>query len=57
MTKKHFEAIAKALREIDTIKRDAKIVLANMLSEEFEKLNPRFNRQRFIDAVVRKTEA
>jgi hypothetical protein len=53
MTKKHFEVIAKAIREQADIKRESKIILANLLADEFEALNPRFNRQTFIDAVVR----
>jgi hypothetical protein len=53
MTKKHFEVIAKAIREQVDIKRESKIILANLLADEFEAINPRFNRQTFIDAVVR----
>jgi hypothetical protein len=51
MTKKHFAAVAKVLREAERIDLHEKIVLANALCDEFESFNPNFNRARFLDAV------
>ena len=53
MTKKHFEIVAAAVANI--VERSDRWLIANMLANSFEKLNPRFNRDRFI-AACRPTE-
>lgn len=45
MTKKHFQAIADILRD-----HDAKPELKSELARYFKSLNPRFNRDRFLQA-------
>ena len=53
MTRKHFEIVAAAVANI--VERADRWLIANMLADSFEKLNPRFNRDRFI-AACRPTE-
>ena len=53
MTKKHFEIVAAAVANI--VERADRWLIANMLADSFEKLNPRFDRDRFI-AACRPTE-
>jgi hypothetical protein len=53
MTRKHFEIVAAAVANI--VERSDRWLIANMLADSFEKLNPRFNRDRFI-AACRPTE-
>mgnify|MGYP001411973935 CR=1 FL=1 len=53
MTRKHFEIVAAAVANI--VERSDRWLIANMLANSFEKLNPRFNRDRFI-AACRPTE-
>lgn len=45
MTRKHYEAIAKAIRE-----STEPIALVELLMDIFEHDNPRFDRQRFLEA-------
>ena len=53
MTGKHFEIVAAAVANI--VERADRWLIANMLADSFEKLNPRFDRDRFI-AACRPTE-
>ena len=53
MTRKHFEMVAAAVANI--VERADRWLIANMLANSFEKLNPRFDRDRFI-AACRPTE-
>ena len=53
MTKQHFEIVAAAVANI--VERADRWLIANMLADSFEKLNPRFDRDRFI-AACRPTE-
>ena len=53
MTRKHFEIVAAAVANI--VERADRWLIANMLADSFEKLNPRFDRDRFI-AACRPTE-
>ena len=53
MTKKHFEIVAAAVANI--VERADRWLIANMLADSFEKLNPRFDRDKFI-AACRPTE-
>jgi len=47
MTKKHFEIIAKILRE-----HDDKASIVNALAFEFAKINPNFDAERFVKACL-----
>lgn len=47
MTKKHFEIVAKVLRE-----HDDKASIINALALEFAKLNPNFDATKFINACI-----
>lgn len=49
MTKKHFEIIAKVLREYND-----KASIINALAFEFAKLNPNFDIERFVKACIKK---
>ena len=49
MTKKHFEAIAKILRE-----HNDKASVINALAFEFAKFNPNFDAARFVAACIKK---
>ena len=51
MTRKDYVAIAKALSDVEF---DNKLVVVNALCRVFKKDNPRFNADRFIEAVNRK---
>ena len=53
MSKKHFEIVAAAVANI--VERADRWLIANMLADSFEKLNPRFDRDKFI-AACRPTE-
>jgi hypothetical protein len=53
MTRKHFEIVAAAVANI--VERSDRWLIANMLANSFEKLNPRFDRDKFI-AACRPTE-
>jgi len=48
MTRKHFEIVAAAVAQITS--RSDRWLIANVLANSFEGLNPRFNRDRFITA-------
>jgi hypothetical protein len=50
MSKKHFEAIAAGLRDLD-IPEEHKQKVVNMLGGVFGEDNPNYNHQRFVDAV------
>jgi len=53
MTKKHFKAIASIIKESSTPYSRNKInkdILVNDLCVVFSAINPRFDKQRFIDA-------
>lgn len=55
LTKKHYTAIAAVFaeqyeRKADPKRRQMTVILAHALADVFEKDNPRFDRQRFIDA-------
>lgn len=47
MTKKHFEIIAKVLRE-----HDDKASIINALAFEFAKFSPNFDAERFVKACI-----
>ena len=49
MTKKHFEIIAKVLREYNN-----KDSIINALAFEFAKINPNFDATRFVAACIKK---
>lgn len=49
MTKNHFEAAAKQIRE-SNYKRDIKFILALSYVDFFRPFNPKFDAQRFLDA-------
>ena len=49
MTKKHFEAIAKVLRE-----HNDKASIINALAFEFAKISPNFDATRFVAACIKK---
>ena len=54
MTKKHFEAIAKAIKEEQTavaVREDVRRAIANKLADVFKQDNPRFDRDRFMKAA------
>lgn len=57
MTRKHFEAIARAVRDwyvtndLDVSLRQGR-ELANALADELEQFNPSFDRERFVDTCT-----
>ena len=51
MSRKHFEAIAKAIRE-NNMSKDHKVILAESLRESFSQANRAFNYSRFLDACL-----
>jgi hypothetical protein len=52
MTKKHFELVARVLREnADKVDTDATVKLAVAFATEFTKENPRFDAVRFLKAA------
>ncbi len=52
MTTKHFRAIAKNLNvAFHKSNKNAILALAGMLADDFEKFNPHFSREKFLDAV------
>ena len=51
MTKKHFVAIAKAIRTMDFITQRERYLVADALSEYFLSINPLFDRIKFQNAV------
>ena len=53
MTRKHFEMVAAAVADI--VNRADRWMIANVLANNFENDNPRFDRDRFI-AACRPTE-
>lgn len=52
MTRKHFVEIANNIFEAGYLSDDQKLQMAENLSDTFQKVNPNFNRQRFIDAAT-----
>jgi hypothetical protein len=54
MSKKHFEAIAKLVREADYLTDDQQRILANQLSYVLENSNMLFDPERFIEAATTK---
>jgi hypothetical protein len=62
MTRKHFNAIANALRlRIESIHTPTAILreveaIANALANEFEVINPRFNRDYFLAVALGETD-
>lgn len=57
MTKRNFEAIARAIRECAMCCQPCRVVLAHQVAGELAEHggNPRFDRQRFIEACLRET--
>lgn len=51
MTKKHFELIARILRESDIENKYDKVDLIWLFGAELEKAFPKFNRTKFISAA------
>jgi len=52
MTAKHFKAIARNLNEaFHKSNKNTILALAGMLADDFEKFNPHFSREKFLDAV------
>jgi hypothetical protein len=63
MTKKHFEAAAKRVREMqfsfetgNQQRYDIKLRVANEFAEFFTEFNPRFNEETFFAACLPKSE-
>ena len=52
MTAKHFKAIARNLNEaFHKSNKNTILAVAGMLADDFEKFNPRFSREKFLEAV------
>jgi len=55
-SKKHYEKVAEALREQESMHRDygapSMRTAASVLAHMFEQDNPKFNRERFIAAAI-----
>ena len=52
MTRKHYEAIAKAVRDTE-LSKDQKNIVARHLASEVYKFNVRFDTERFVAACLR----
>lgn len=57
VTKKHFIAVAELLRNDDSIALKYKIIIADIIADVFQQMNPRFQRDTFIRAIKVSTGA